>query len=158
MVTWIDYRNNLNQEPLPEGWTYLSNPGRLSADDTAGFCKTILVTVSDPALHDDLKIVKDHLNLSGQNPLRGKNRDDLGLRFPDMSTPYTLPDSCSSLEQVVIRSGSLDTVPENRQDYPLLVNLTIMANHQKKNIIALICGPDVSSKKIISLIKGENNA
>lgn len=158
MVTWIDYRNDTYQGLLPEEWTLVPKPGHLSADDIAGFSDTILVTVSDPVLLDTLKIVKDHLNLSGQNPLRGKNRSDLGLRFPDMSTPYTLPDSCSLLEQVIVRSGNLNTAPENIPDYPLLVDLTILAKHQKKSVIALICGLNVTSAKIISLIKGENNA
>lgn len=37
----------------------------------------------------DLVIIKDHLNLTGRNPLLGRNDDRLGPRFPDMSTVYT---------------------------------------------------------------------
>lgn len=36
----------------------------------------------------DLMIITDHLNFTGQNPLRGKNLDELGPRFLDMTWAY----------------------------------------------------------------------
>jgi purine-nucleoside phosphorylase len=36
----------------------------------------------------DLMLISDHINFMGVNPLRGKNIDELGLRFPDMSDAY----------------------------------------------------------------------
>jgi purine-nucleoside phosphorylase len=36
----------------------------------------------------DLMIINDHISLFTVNPLAGKNEDDLGIRFPDMSEPY----------------------------------------------------------------------
>lgn len=38
----------------------------------------------------DLMILNDHINLQTENPLVGKNLDELGDRFPDMSEPYDL--------------------------------------------------------------------
>jgi len=36
----------------------------------------------------DLMILKDHINMLPENPLRGKNFEELGPRFPDMSEAY----------------------------------------------------------------------
>lgn len=38
----------------------------------------------------DLMILNDHIDLFPENPLRGKNLDEFGVRFPDMSEPYDL--------------------------------------------------------------------
>lgn len=37
----------------------------------------------------DLMVITDHLHLFPDNPLRGKNYNELGPRFPDMSEPYS---------------------------------------------------------------------
>jgi purine-nucleoside phosphorylase len=37
----------------------------------------------------DLMLISDHINLMGVNPLRGRNIDDLGVRFPDMTDAYS---------------------------------------------------------------------
>lgn len=36
----------------------------------------------------DFMIINDHINLSGVSPLRGKNYDEFGPRFPDMTNVY----------------------------------------------------------------------
>ncbi len=38
----------------------------------------------------DLMLLDDHINFIPDNPLRGKNHDETGPRFPDMSCPYSL--------------------------------------------------------------------
>jgi purine-nucleoside phosphorylase len=37
----------------------------------------------------DLMIITDHINLFPEHPLRGKNHNELGTRFPDMSEAYS---------------------------------------------------------------------
>lgn len=37
----------------------------------------------------DLMVITDHINNMGENPLRGKNDEEFGTRFPDMSEIYS---------------------------------------------------------------------
>jgi purine-nucleoside phosphorylase len=58
----------------------------------------------------DLMAMTDHLNLSGYNPLVGKNDEKLGPRFPDMSRAYDpqlleVLRGAAKKEQVGLREG-----------------------------------------------------
>ena len=37
----------------------------------------------------DIMLIRDHIKIMGDSPLRGANKDELGVRFPDMSYAYT---------------------------------------------------------------------
>lgn len=55
--------------------------------------ETVILTNAAGAIRADLEpgafmLLRDHLNLTGMNPLRGPNYDELGPRFPDMTDPY----------------------------------------------------------------------
>ncbi len=56
--------------------------------------KTAILTSAVGGLHDDqppgtVGLVTDHINMQGQNPLRGPNDATLGTRFPDLSDLYS---------------------------------------------------------------------
>ncbi len=49
----------------------------------------------------DLMLLDDHINFIPDNPLRGKNHDELGPRFPDMSCPYS-PDLNKKIKEIAV--------------------------------------------------------
>ncbi len=56
--------------------------------------KNLLVSNAAGTMNPDFKkgelmLLTDHINLLPEHPLRGKNNDDFGPRFPDMSEPYS---------------------------------------------------------------------
>src|ERR1700710_490049 len=55
--------------------------------------KTLFVSNASGSLNPDFKkgdlmVIADHINLQPENPLVGRNYDELGPRFPDMSRAY----------------------------------------------------------------------
>ncbi len=58
-------------------------------------CKSLILTNAAGGVNADfapgtLMLITDHLNLMNANPLRGKNDERLGARFPDMSNVYDI--------------------------------------------------------------------
>jgi purine-nucleoside phosphorylase len=51
----------------------------------------------------DIMMITDHINLFGTNPLIGKNLDELGPRFPDMTRGYN-PQLCEIARQIAHRN------------------------------------------------------
>lgn len=75
----------------------------------------------------DIMIIKDHINLTGKNPLSGPNVDEWGTRFPDMTRVYdedlfTLARKTARKSAIPVQTGvyaglpgpSLETPAETR--------------------------------------------
>ncbi|MFB6214957.1 MAG: purine-nucleoside phosphorylase, partial [Candidatus Bipolaricaulia bacterium] len=72
--------------------------------------KQLIITNAAGAINEeyepgDLVSIKDHINASGDNPLIGLNREELGPRFPDMSEAYT-PELRSTASSVAADQGT----------------------------------------------------
>ena len=93
-------------------------------------CKTLILSNAAGGLNPlfdkgDVMIIADHINLLGDNPLRGANIDKLGQRFPDMYDVYDsklieLAESVAAEERIRVRKGVY--VPCRGQIWKLLQN------------------------------------
>ena len=71
--------------------------------------KVIIVTNAAGGLNPTwtpgtLMLIRDHINMLPEHPLRGPNDDRLGVRFPDMTTAYA-PELRALTKQVAERAG-----------------------------------------------------
>jgi purine-nucleoside phosphorylase len=62
-----------------------------------------------------LVIVRDHINLQGQNPLTGSNDERLGPRFPDMSYTY-----CKRYREIALEEARKLSIPPREGVYAAL--------------------------------------
>lgn len=66
--------------------------------------------VNTSYLVGDLMVITDHINLFPEHPLRGKNIDELGPRFPGMTDAYSprirkIADECASRLNIQLQHG-----------------------------------------------------
>jgi len=113
-------------------------------------------------------LLDDHINLLPENPLTGKNIDELGPRFPDMSCPYSRVinqkmESAAQKLNITLRKGVYAVVAgpnlETRAEYRYLGMIgadvvgmstapeVIVANHMGMpcaavSVITDLCDPD----------------
>ena len=80
----------------------------------------------------DIALIEDHINLMGVNPLIGPNDDRLGVRFPDMSEPYskrliTLAEKVAHEKRIPLKRGTYMGVSgpnlETRAEYRFMRQL-----------------------------------
>ncbi|MHB9028071.1 MAG: purine-nucleoside phosphorylase [Candidatus Latescibacterota bacterium] len=110
----------------------------------------------------DLVLIRDHINLIGDNPLVGVNEPELGPRFPDMSRPYSLKlmeiaRKIAREKNITLREGvyvavagpSLETAAEYRFLRMIGADMVGMST-VPEDIVAVQMGMDVLGVTIVS--------
>jgi len=133
--------------------------------------KTLVVTNASGAVNTefaagDLVLITDHINMLGRNPLRGKNCEQLGPRFPDMSAAYSprlcvLAREAARAEGIELKEGvylatlgpSYETPAEIRAFRALGADLVgmstvpevIVARHAGIEVLGLSCATNLAA-------------
>ncbi len=124
----------------------------------------------------DLMIIKDHISLFAPNPLLGKNEEQLGPRFPDMSEPYSkhligLVKSIAKQLDIEVKKGVYVGVTgptfETRSEYKMLhilggdavgmstVQEVIAARHLGLPVVAMSVITDIGIREEDNIITHE---
>ncbi|RFM28771.1 purine-nucleoside phosphorylase [Deminuibacter soli] len=124
----------------------------------------------------DLMLITDHISFFTVNPLLGKNEDELGTRFPDMSEPYNkdLLDKARQIGQQLgynlkegVYTGVTGPTFETRAEYKLIkavggdavgmstVQETIVAVHAGIKVFAISVITDLGIREEENVITHE---
>lgn len=124
----------------------------------------------------DLMILTDHINLMGSNPLLGKNEDEIGPRFPDMSEAYdpsliALAESLAAKADLEVKKGVYAAVTgpvyETPAEYRYIriigadavgmstVPETIVARHMGMRVFAISVITDLGIEGHVQVISHE---
>ncbi len=132
---------------------------------------TLIVSNASGGLNKDFKkgdimLITDHINLMGDNPLRGPNDERFGPRFPEMMEPYSydligLARDVALENKIFIREGVYVALSgpnlETRAEYRFLsligadavgqstVPEVIVANHMGMRVLGISLVTNVSS-------------
>lgn len=118
-----------------EGWSHRESTLLLRAVLALGPGVLVLTNAAgglDPAFEPgDVMLLTDHINLSGDNPLRGPNLDRFGDRFPPMTDAYD-PD---------LRAGALESAERTG------VGL-------RQGIYVMLSGPSYETRAEMRMLRG----
>ncbi len=96
----------------------------------------------------DIMIIRDHINLTGHNPLTGPNDDRWGIRFPDMTAVYD-----ESLCKTAVRLAAKEGIPVREGVYAGLCGPSLETPAETR-YLRMIGGDAVGFSTVMEVIAG----
>ncbi|MBX9890809.1 MAG: purine-nucleoside phosphorylase [Chitinophagaceae bacterium] len=110
----------------------------------------------------DLMVINDHISFFTPNPLLGKNEEELGVRFPDMSEPYSkeliqqltaIADANNISLHYGVYTGVTGPTFETRAEYKLIKAVggdAVGMSTVQEVITAVHCGMRIAAVSVIT--------
>lgn len=115
--------------------------------------KNLILTNAAGSVDTDFKqgtlmLIRDHLNLMGVNPLRGKNDARFGARFPDMTEVYSL-----EYQEIVIGEAKEMALEKARQEQAKTGKKQDAKSFLRRGVYCALSGPSYETPSEIRMLR-----
>ncbi|MEA1987419.1 MAG: hypothetical protein U9N76_08025 [Candidatus Marinimicrobia bacterium] len=159
----VDRRDKIK---IPYGGKFIEVNGYLNSEqyfELAKDSKVIIVTEMNENIEEnEIFMIKNHINVSGFNPLIGKNNEKYGSRFPDMSNPYLTDEkenkiiNIQSIEKIIVSNDNIEFDGKRLFNTKNIINQTIIGNHQERPFYGFLISKNNGIIDFIKLIQASN--
>jgi purine-nucleoside phosphorylase len=115
--------------------------------------KNLVLTNAAGSVDSDFKqgtlmLIRDHINLMGVNPLRGKNDERFGARFPDMTEVYSL-----EYQEIVIAEAKQMAQEKAQKEQERTRKKQDVNSFLRRGVYCALSGPNYETPSEIRLLR-----
>ena len=115
--------------------------------------KSLILTNAAGSVDTDFKqgtlmLIRDHINLMGVNPLRGKNDERFGARFPDMTEVYSL-----EYQEIAIAEAKQIAIEKAERDEMRTGKKQDLQRILRRGVYCGLCGPSYETPAEIRMLR-----
>jgi purine-nucleoside phosphorylase len=115
--------------------------------------KNLILTNAAGSVDTDFKqgtlmLIRDHINLMGVNPLRGKNDERFGVRFPDMTEVYSL-----DYQEIVISEAKKMAQEKAQREQERTSKKQDVRSFLRRGVYCALSGPSYETPSEIRMLR-----